>query len=107
MVSDSQVQDALDALQDYGAAKARAAHEFIDDKSKIILARLGHESGASSAAARLECALRNPRYLEHLEAVETVAMADYEHRQRQSAAMAIIDVWRTQQASLRGQGRIG
>lgn len=48
-------------------AEAQAAAELLEEVKKTVLAKLGHESGESSAAAREAFALRHPDYTKHLE----------------------------------------
>lgn len=98
----------MDCLQDWTAAKARAAHEYLDDYTKTLLAELGEQANdAKSAPAREAFARRHPRFLDHLAQKRDAAELDYKHRQRSAASLAILDLYRTQCANERGQGRIG
>ena len=106
VVSDKNIEDALAYLQDYVAAKSRAAAEYLDDMTKVVLAKLMDECEEKSAAAKDIWARSQPAYAEHLEQVRDARERDYKHRQRLSASSAIIEVWRTQQASNRTMERI-
>lgn len=107
LISDEQVEHALKCLQDWTAAKARAAHEYLDDYTKVLLAELGEQANAAkSQAAREDFARRHPDFKAHLEQKRDAADLDYRHRQRQAASLAILDLYRTQCANERGQGRL-
>lgn len=105
-VSDEHIEDALAYLQDYNAAKARAAAEYLDDLTKVVLAKLMDASDEKSAAAKDMWARTQPQYAQHLEQVRDARERDYMHRQRLSASSAIIEVWRTQSASNRTMERV-
>lgn len=108
LITDQQVEHALKCLQDWNAAKARAAHEYLDDYTKTLLAELGEQANdAKSQAAREDFARRHPDFRTHLEQKRDAAEIDYRHRQRVSASLAILDLYRTQSANERGQGRVG
>jgi hypothetical protein len=107
MITDAQVQHALDSLQDWTAAKARAAHEYLDDYTKTLLAELADEQNeAKSQAAAESWARRQDKFKEHLAQKRDAAELDYKHRQRISASLAILDLYRTQSANERGQGKL-
>lgn len=107
LITDEQVELALKALQDWTAAKARAAHEFLDDYTKTLIAELGEQANdAKSQAARDDFARRHPDFRAHLEKKREAAELDYKHRQRISASLAILDCYRTMSANERGQGRL-
>lgn len=108
IITDAQVEHALKALQDWTAAKARAAHEFLDDYTKTLLAELGEQANdAKSQAAREDFARRHPDFRAHLEQKREAAELDYKHRQRCAASLAILDLYRTMSANERGQARVG
>lgn len=108
LISDAQVEHALKCLQDWTAAKARAGHEYLDDYTKVLLAELGDQANdAKSQAAKDDFARRHPDFKVHLEKKRDAAELDYMHRQRVSASLAILDLYRTYCANERGQGRVG
>lgn len=106
LIMDDQVAHALRCLQDWEAAKARAAHEFMDDMTKTILAQLGDECEEKSQAAKEAYARSHPKFIEHLKGKQKLAELDYKHRQRLAASAAIIDLFRTEQASNRKLDRL-
>lgn len=107
LVTDAQVEHAIKCLQDWTAAKARAAHEYLDDFTKVLVAQLGEEANdAKSQAAREDFARRHPDYAAHLLAKRDAAELDYMHRQRCAASSAIIELYRTQSANDRRLERL-
>lgn len=107
LVTDAQVEHALKCLQDWNAAKARAAHEYLDDYTKVLISELGEQADeAKSQAAKEDFARRHPDFKAHLDQKRDAAQMDYQHRQRLSASLAIIDLYRTQAANERGQERL-
>ena len=109
MISETKVEAALGVLADpeWKAAKARAAHEYLAEMKKVVLARLKDECNEKTAAAREDYALNHPKYEAHLEQLKLAAEADYELRDKKAGAEAIIDMWRTEQSNARSHGRIG
>ena len=106
-ITDAKVEQALGVLLDQEAPKARAAAEYLSDVTKVVLAKLEDEANeAKSQGARESFAKRHPDYMAHLEALQNAREMDFRHRQRAAAASAVIDVWRTQQASNRGAERL-
>lgn len=111
MITEQQVQWAMDILIDResNAAKARAAHEHMNDLDKVVLAKLTNDApdDLKSAAARETWARAHPQYVAHLEQKKVLAEMDYKARDRRSAASAIIEAWRTEQSNARMAGRVG
>lgn len=108
LITDAQVEHAMKSLQDWGAAKARAAHEYLDDYTKTLIAELGEQAvDAKSQAAREDFARRHPDFKAHIEQKRQAAELDYMHRQRISASLAILDLYRTMSANERGMSRVG
>ena len=111
MITDKQIQWAMDILidRDSQAARSRAAHEHMDDLDKVVLAKLTNDAPdhLKTAAARECWARAHPSYEAHLEQKKMLAEMDYKARDRRSAASAIIDAWRTEQSSARLAARVG
>lgn len=109
MISEKKVERALEILidRDGEGAKARAANEYLDDMGKVVLAKLMADSNEKTSAAKEIYARSHPDYIAHLEQKKAVAETDYRFRDKKAAAVAIIDVWRTEQSNARGSGRIG
>jgi hypothetical protein len=111
MITEKQIEWAMEILIDResNAAKNRAANEYMDDLTAVVLAKLINEAPDSlkSADARKAWALAQPQYTAHIEQKKAVAEMDYKARDRRSAASAIIDAWRTEQSSARLAARVG
>lgn len=107
MITDAQVQHALDTLQDETGARARAAHEWKQETRKTVFGRLCGQSNEKAQSAREAWAYQHPDYIAHLAEQRQAAELDYGWRQKIIAAQAILDAWRTEQATMRGQARLG
>lgn len=106
LVPDKDVEACLEVLADEEGAAARAAHEYLSDLSKTVLAELMGECNEASSVAKENWARAQPRFREHLAKVGEMAKRDYIWRQRYSAANAKIECWRTQQANVRAAERV-
>lgn len=106
LVPDKDVEAALEVLAEEEGAAARAAHEYLSDLSKSVLAELIAQSNETSAVSKENWARAQPKYLEHLKKVGEFAKRDYIWRQRYSAASAKIEVWRTMNANQRAAERV-
>jgi ABC-type taurine transport system substrate-binding protein len=111
MITEQQVQWAIDILLDRDAAgaKSRAAHDYLQDMDKVILARLISEAppDLKTATARENWARMHPDYITHLQEKRAIAEADYKARDRRAAASAIIEAWRTECSNARAGAKIG
>lgn len=105
-LSDAQIQQAFDTLNSDEGAKARAAHEWMQETRKTVMARLSSQSNLKTIGEREAWALQHPDYIAHLAEQRRCAEADYTARNRQTAALAILDAWRTQSANNRGLERV-
>jgi hypothetical protein len=74
--------------------------------TRVVLAKLMNDCNEKSAAAKEMWARAQPQFIEHLEQLRDARERDYMHRQRLSASSALIETWRTQQASNRTAERI-
>jgi len=108
LISDHQMEHALKCLQDWNAAKARAAAEYLDDYTKVLIAELGDQANeAKSQAAKEDFARKHPDFKTHIQQKREAKELDYMHRQRLAASQAIIDLYRTQSANERRLDRVG
>jgi len=112
LVTDDMVEAALAAIGEDEAKKAASAAADLvraEAKTKRVLSELRRRAPAACTSnpakedwARAHC--------DHIEAVEEEAEArgrvEY-HRATRTGAIAIIDAWRSEQASARGAQRIG
>jgi hypothetical protein len=107
IVSEADVEKALQILDDEAGAAARAAHEYFSDLTKSVMAELMTESNETAANAKEMWARSQPRFLEHLKTVGKFAREDYSWRARYAAAEAKIGIWRTEQSTARAAGGVG
>lgn len=103
MISDEDVERAVDWLRDNApvAAKARAEREYLSEYSKPLRAKLMQEHGELPVAAQEREALADERYTAHLEALRMAIEVDERLRWLKSAAEAKLEAWRTFQANNR------
>lgn len=104
MISDAEVERAMDYLRDSaaGAAQARANREHLEKflKSKVALLSNGLDG---SEAMRQREALAHPEYLTCLEGYKQAVFDDEQHRNLRAAAEAKISVYQTFSANARGK----
>jgi hypothetical protein len=105
MISDEEIEKAVDYLRDNAgkAAMARAERLYLEEFAKSLKAILMKEfTGETSVAAQEREALASLKYLQHLEAVREAVEIDEKHRFLRAAAEAKINAWQTFSANLRG-----
>ena len=108
IVSEQMVQDAFDWLQSHAdsaaaakAEKIRAEYNVKATRAKIFLL---NEGTVAERQATADCApTTKEAYDREAEAVEK----DEWHHRHRSKCEAIIEAWRTEQANLRGMGKVG
>ena len=107
MIDESEIERALEWLVKNAtpAAQARANRVYVEEYRKVIKARLMKASGQESAAAQEREAYANEQYATHLEAVKQAVEEDERFRWLTTAAEAKIEIFRTEQANLRAQGK--
>lgn len=107
MISEAEVEKAIDWLRDNArpAAQAKAERVYMDEYRKTIEAELMSEKAGEAANKQQVYARAHPRYIAHLQAYRTAVENDEAMRWLMVAAEAKIEAWRTQQANLRAEGR--
>lgn len=100
-ISDERVERALAILDSNKSALARAAMESSERGLKVTLARLATQSNAKTVAEREAFALTSPEYEQARMQHDLVAEAYYEAQDLRKAAEALLDAWRTLQATNR------
>lgn len=105
MISESDIERALDFLRDTAeeAAQARANRLHLDDFSRCLKAEIMSEHLAEPLGAQERHAYGDLRYRNHLEALKLAIYEDEKGRFLRDAANAKIEAWRTQQANERGK----
>ena len=107
MITDQEVEKAIDYLRDSAqkAAQARANRIYVEEFRKVMKAQIMKERTSDAIGAQERDAYADPRYKQHLEAIREAVMADEHSRFLREAASARIEGWRTQQATLRAEGK--
>ncbi len=107
MVPEEKVETALDFLRSNAAesATAKATAVYMREWIKTVKAKCALKSvGLSSAAAETK-ALVDPEYLASLQALKEAVEADAFFSFKREAASAVIEAWRTEQATLRAENK--
>lgn len=103
MISDDEVQRAVDWLRDNAsrAGKARAAREYLGEYTKALKAKLMRRYTDLPVAAQEREALASEEYVDHLHALATAIEDDEQLRWLRAAAEAKLEAWRTFSANER------
>lgn len=107
MISDNEIDRALSFLRDSApeAATARANRLHLDDYSRVLKATIMSEHLSETVGAQERYAYGDVRYKNHLEALKLAIFEDEKMRFLRDAANAKIEVWRSQQANARAEGK--
>lgn len=108
MISDDDIEKALDYLRDNApkAAKARAERAYMEEYRKTVKAQIMRENDDRPLGAQEAIAYADARYKQHLEAMREAIEKDEYHRWMQTAAEAKIGAWQTQSANQRGMEKL-
>ena len=108
MITDEQIEAALDYLRDSveTAAQAKANKVYLSEYRKTKKAELMNLSNESSEAAKERFAYAHAEYAEFLVGLRAAIYEDAKHDFLRAAANAKIEAWRTQQANERTMGKI-
>lgn len=103
MISDADIEKAIDFLRDSAdkAARARAERLYLDEFSKPLKAGIMREATSESLGAQEARAYSDPRYQQHLEAFKEAVHRDEYNRYMRDAADAKIRAWQTMKATER------
>lgn len=103
LVSDADVEKALDFLRDNAvpAASAKAERIFCEEYRKSLKALLMKEHVSESIGAQEREAYAAPQYREHLEKLRQAVFEEERLRALRSAAEMKIEAWRTMNANYR------
>ena len=109
MISDKQVEDALDYLRDSArtAAVARAQARTLEKYLGVVEAQQKAKATGRSNAAAQDEARSSPEYKEALDAWEEAVRRDGEFGMLREAASARIEAWRTMCSNARAEGKVG
>jgi hypothetical protein len=109
LIPEADIERAVDYLRSSAsaAATARANMKYLAEFLKSKRAQIKVKQVGLSNAAAEDAALADPAYIEILEGYKVAVEMDALHQFKREAAAAMIDAWRTQQSTLRAEGRIG
>ena len=88
------------------AAKAKANRIYMDEYRKSLKAILMKRSQETSVNAQEREAYSNQEYLDHLKAILEAVELEEELRWQMIAAQARVEVWRSQEATNRVEGKV-
>ena len=86
-------------------AKAKADRVYLDEFRKSKKAILMASSTEPTAVAREQYAYSHPEYLEVLEGIRQAVEVEEEIKWNLIAAQARVEVWKSQEATARAEGR--
>ena len=109
LITDKQVEDALDYLRDSAkpAAVARAQARTLEKYLGVVEAQQKVLGGSSSNAAAQDKARSSPEYKAALDGWEEAVRRDGEYTMLREAAASRIEAWRTMCSNARAEGKIG
>lgn len=107
MITNEDVDKAVEYLRTNAraAAQARANRIYMEEYRKVVKGQLMREFPNLPIGAQEASAYSDPRYAEHLQAMQTAIERDEFNRWMMVAAEAKIEAWRTQQANARAEGK--
>jgi hypothetical protein len=108
MISDDDVEKAVDYLRDNAtkASKAKAERIYMEEYRKVVKSQLMREHDNKPLGAQEAIAYADPRYTQHLGVMKDAIEKDEYHRWMLIAAEAKIEAWRSQSANQRGLGKL-
>lgn len=109
MITDKQVEDALDYLRDSApkAAVARSQAKTLEKYLGVVEAQQKAVARGLSNAAAQDQARSSPEYKQSLDAWEEAVRRDGEFTMLREAASARIEAWRTMCSNARGERKFG
>lgn len=108
MISETDIEAAVDYLRDNAskAAKAKAERIYMEEFRKTVKATIMRETLSESLGAQESRAYADERYEQHLKVMRDAIERDEYHRWMLVAAQAKIEAWRTQQSNARALGKL-
>lgn len=107
MISDDNMEQALDWIRDNANkfAQAKADRIYMENYLKTIEAGLCAEKAGDSVKTQENHARTHATYVRQLQAIREAVQQEEAMRWLMVAAQAKIEVWRSQQANLRAEGK--
>lgn len=109
MISDADIEAAIDWMRDHAKGAAQAAADVIsaEEGLKTAIAMAAAQSGQTSAAAAEREARLTRGVQAAIEGKVAAVYADRKYRLLYAAAEAKLEAWRTMQANARAEGKLG
>lgn len=103
MISDDEIEKAVDWLRDHAldAAKAKAERVYCEEYRKSLKAIIASNSNETSESAKERFAYASEAYQEHLAKLREAVLEDEKNRALRVAAELKIEAWRTMEANRR------
>jgi len=107
MISDSDIDKALDYLRDTAteAAQATANRQHLENTKNVMKAMVMSEHLSEPVNAQERYAFADTRYKNHLEGLKVAIFEDEKFSNMRAAAEAKIRAWQTMKATLRAEGK--
>jgi plasmid stabilization system protein ParE len=109
LVTDQDVEKAIDFLrhQANAAAEAKAHRIYMTEFRKVVKAKVMQRYINTPHTTQERNAYSDPEYIAHLDAMKTAIERDIFHEWKRAAAEATIEAWRTHNANVRGERKLG
>ena len=107
MIEERDPHKAIDYILSNGRtfAKAKAERTYIEEYRKSLKAILMKRSTENAIGAQERDAYAHPEYQELLKGLKEAVEIEEKLRWDLVAAQAVVEIWRTQQANARAEGR--
>jgi hypothetical protein len=108
MISDDDIEAALDWLRDHAGSCAKAIAEswYMQDYRKVVKAEEMAKCNESAVNAQERHAYTSAAYKLHIELTRDAIEKEHKERFLIKAADAKIEAWRTQQSNQRAMGKV-
>ena len=108
MISDDDIERAVDYLRDNAtkAAKAKAERIYLEEYRKVVKAQIMREHDDKALGTQEAIAYADPRYTKHLEVMRDAIEKDEYMKWMSISAQAKISAWQTENANNRALGRL-
>jgi translation elongation factor EF-Ts len=107
VITDDDIEKAVEYLRSNAraAAQAKANRIYAEEYRKVIKGQIMREHSNVALGAQEAIAYSDPRYAQHLKAIQEAVEKDEYNRWMMTAAEAKVEAWRTQQANQRAEGK--
>lgn len=110
MITDTQIEKAIDWMRDNATslAQAKANRVYLEEfrkSKKAMLMRDAELDGHKTSSAQEREAYANDEYVQLLEGLKDAVEAEEKLKWMMSAAELKVEIWRTQSANARAEGK--